>query len=280
MVQDDWWEVQAQLIVVACKLLGYMDQNDESQPSAQVYDLLRSILQSREHNTNLKKIALSYIAPLLATHDSLVDTFVGILLEIPEYDRLALLEQPSDSVNQVQVGSSLAYQIVSIPYNWDSLAVAKSLTNIIKEHNLSLYELQHYDIMNTCVSTVGELSDREDMIPWETVFVENQNLLFAGLSDEENCEVAADLILKFYVLLQADALKSIPLLLKAIETIFQPRSKSVRSRDALTQFLIALYSQGEPFTHTLEKLASTSLSESHLAQTELAEFLRVVAQRR
>lgn len=143
MVEDDWWEIQAQLIVVCSKLLMYTEvSNAESHPSMQICRLLLNVLNSGDHNTNLKAIALSYIAPILKTHVILTDTYVNLLLSLPEEDRVTLLEQPSSSVQVLQIGSSLPYHIVSIPFTWDSLSIAQTLMKQIKEEKIEHYEIQ------------------------------------------------------------------------------------------------------------------------------------------
>lgn len=55
--------------------------------------------------------------------------------------------------------------------------------------------------MNACVSTVGILSDRNDLIPWENLFLESQNYLYVGLCDEDLCDMASQLLVKFFQVL-------------------------------------------------------------------------------
>ena len=162
------------------------------------------------------------------------------------------------------------------------------MTNYIKSNELDNYEIQHYDIMNACVSTVANLAlvaaNDKKYQEWLQVFHDNQNYLFVGLCDEELCEMASQLLVKFFKLLKEDALKSMPLLVRSLEVVFgnngarkaSNQQYSRRCQEVFSAFLIALYDYGHPFSESLTRLRA-SLLDQRMDLTPLAVFLNHTA---
>jgi hypothetical protein len=296
---DDWWEIHAQIIVLCSQLLHSPELTEEN--CEDIFSLLRNVIANQK-NPNISTILLSYIAPHLKAHPSIVDSYTQVLLELPEEERVTLLEQPSDAVDLLQVGSSCTYNIISIPFTWHSIGIAQSLSNYITTQQLDNYEIQHYDIMNACVSTTANLTvatNEKEYFQWLQVFEDNKNYLFAGLCDEELCSMASNLLIKFYRLLREDTMKTMPLLLRSIEVIYRPvRSRassqlqqqhqsqqqvttpqvSQRCQEVIPGFLIALYDLGEPFTDPLNKMRLSLMEQKSTHQTPLVDFFEYVMQ--
>lgn len=107
------------------------------------------------------------------------------------------------------MGSSCSFKIISWPSVWFSLGITQALKEKIYELKLQHLELPHYDILGACVPTT--MTNDEEQQSWLDLFKELQNLLYVGLCDEDFCSFAAEVLLKFFTLLQAEALKVIVL---------------------------------------------------------------------
>jgi hypothetical protein len=285
LTNDDWWDIHAQIVVICSQLLYHVEASDER--SAEIYNLIHTCLL-KQKNPNMQTIVLSYTAPHLKLHPSLIDMYTITLLNLPEDERVSLLEQPSDAIDILQLGSSCSYNIVSIPFTWYSIGIVKSLTNYIVSKELDNYEIQHYDILNACVSTVGnlcgELENAQEYQEWLQIFKKNQNHLYVGLCDEDLCEMAAQLLVKFYKLLKDDALKSIPLLLRIIELIYgkgrvdsgNTSQMSLRCQEVVANFLIAVYDLGAPFSDSIRKLRESFMDQG-MEMTPMRTFLNYLS---
>lgn len=204
LVDDDWWEVQAQLISYSCAMLEYCDKNKNSAETEKLMELLFATL-NKPGVASLKTVALSSMAPQLKKHVSLCPLYCDLLLALTDEERRHLLNQSADNDEQLQLGASTVFKITSIPQSWYSFGIMQAMTKKIQEDNLQALDVPHFDIFDACLSAAGK-SD-EDLQSWQTLFKELQSYIFGSLSNEEMCESASEVIVKFFKLLQADALK-------------------------------------------------------------------------
>lgn len=232
------------------------------------------------HNPHLKTIALSCLAPRLKNHPSLCKLYTSLLLGLPDNERVVLLEQPASRIDVIQVGSYCQHEINSIPFNWDSLGIARELAQHIQSNNLETMDMHHFDILNACVATADSNHEADESVQeWTTVFELLQNHLFAGLCDGDLCKVSCQVILKFFKMLRANAIRSMPLLFRSLEVMFHPHGNGASEvcQEVVPLFLISMYDLGEPFTLSLQKLASSML-EQRMDHTPLRDFLIHVQQ--
>ncbi|EFC46503.1 hypothetical protein NAEGRDRAFT_65518 [Naegleria gruberi] len=284
---DNWWEVTAQLIVLTSKCLTqvkklYMVDNIQEHEDILIAFLER--LLARELSSTLKSIILSYVSSHLKTYsDRLTSVYLDILFSITEEERVALLEQPSNHVELLQVGNSqYKFPIMSIPFEWDSLTVAKVVSDQVV--NLDHLEVEHYDVLNACIS-IAQLDQPEDdktfkdscPSEWLEIYDRLQNHFFVGLVDEELCEMAAQLIVKFFSVLKKEVVKSMAAqLVNSIEIIYGG-NQFAHQQAIFSQFLIDVYSLGSPFSQPLMKLASSLMEQSHLTTNQhLGKFVSFV----
>ncbi|KAL9649782.1 hypothetical protein ABK040_009596 [Willaertia magna] len=285
MINDNWWEIQAVIIVLCSKILSqirklYMVELQQTYQK-RVLETLLYIL-NKELNSNTKHVALSY----LATHtkyynEDITNIYLELLLSLNDNERVALLEQQSNEIHILQVGNSQQkFAIRSIPFVWDCLNVATKLT--FKIVDLDHLEIEHYDILNVCVSVVllqqeydndFESSESE----WLNIYEKLQSHFYVGLCDEELCEMASQLLLKFYSVLKREVIKSmIPQIVKTIEILFSNNSLT-QQQSVLSKFLIDLYSLGNPFNQPILKLANSLIDQTHLSSNvHLARFINFV----
>ncbi|KAG2378008.1 hypothetical protein C9374_008630 [Naegleria lovaniensis] len=290
-LNDSWWEVTAQLVVLGSKCLTevgklYMIDCIKEYEEASV-QLLSTILH-KELNSTLKHIVLSYISPHLKKYEThFSELYLDILFSLSEEERVSLLEQPSNHVELLQVGNSQhKFPIMSIPFSWDSLTVGKTLAK--RTVQLDHLEIEHYDVLNACVSVAQiEVSEEEeekvfkDTLPseWLTIYDQLQNHFYVGLVDEELCEMASQLLVKFCSVLRKEVVKTmIPHVIKTIEILFA-NNQMEHQQEVMSQFLIGLYGLGSPFSQPLLKLANSLMEQSQLAQNpRLSYFFAFIRQ--
>ena len=289
LIHDSWWEVTAQLVVLGSKCLTeltklYMIDSIKNYEEA-IVQLLVSLLQ-KEMNSILKHIVLSYLSPHLKKYSTqFSDLFLDVLFSLSEEERVSLLEQPSNHVELLQIGNSQhKFPILSIPFSWDSLTVGKQLASRVV--HLDHLEIEHYDVLNACVSVaLIEVSEEEeekvfkDTLPseWLLIYEQLQNHFYVGLVDEELCEMASQLLVKFYSILRKEVVKSmIPHLIKTIEILFANKQLA-HQQEVMSQYLIGLYRLGSPFCQPLLKLANSLMEQAHLRNNpHLSKFFTCV----
>lgn len=276
MAEDPWWEVKAQLVVLSAKILSNLSNSDPI--SQDLYDLIQNIL-STPLTPHVYTIALSYIAPILTIHPSLASLYSNILInKISEQERLSLLEQDPDHVESLQIGSSCIYDIVSLPFSWDSLLIAQSLLDNADREELDQFSMAHYDILEACIN-MAQIDLQEHTVSnetWTAVFERSKSYLFAGLMNEETSEFASNVLFQFMKVLGEDTLKiAMTGIMKVTDIIFNGGSSQIQ--DIIAGFLISLYDLGGQFSQSMSKFA-LKLAETfalHHAEGEspLSDFI-------
>lgn len=305
LLDDEWWDVTGQLLVNFSLLIDKIDTEQDEENYKNIFDFLVRVIQKIK-TSHLKKIALSCLAPLLKSHD-LASEYVGIMLSLQLDELRELFERPIDYSQDFQIGSSCTYKLISIPNNWHSVGVANALTEHVQEAKLENFELLHYEILHACLNMIvpaskqssnnpsqqhsphvvpdappkdqestNSKSNNEDISAWSAIFKDNQHLFFVGLCDEALCQIAGQVIIKFFSVIQAEALKCIPDLIRILELVYKPRGEiSKKCQEEIPNFLIGVYEVGGPFAPTMEKLA-VRMKEQNMEHSPLVNFINYV----
>ena len=182
LIEDSWWEVQAQLAKTAAAILEHIDPSHEEAP--RVVALVQAIV-TRYESPNILKIALNALAPVTERHPAVSSLFVQCCLDMPPQFRDNLFG-PLDDVQPVQVlgATSETYDVESLPDKWAPAAVAVALSEIIRNAGLANLEVEHLSVLRACVASVAGISD-EDSERWVAVFDNLKDYLYVSLCDEE-----------------------------------------------------------------------------------------------
>mmetsp|Transcript_3445 Transcript_3445/g.13121 ORF Transcript_3445/g.13121 Transcript_3445/m.13121 type:complete len:803 (-) Transcript_3445:184-2592(-) len=280
MVEEPWWEVRAQLLVLSSRLLLQMSQDDPL--TSTLYQIINLIL-SENLTPHVYTIAVSYLAPCLTMHPSLTFLYTQTLLNgLSEQERLALLEQDPDHVETLQLGASSMYEIVSLPFAWDSLLVARSIVQIVEKEDIDQFSMAHYDILEACINVAQlDLQERTSTTDeWFAIFEKCKGHLFAGLMDEENCEFASNVLLQFMKVLGEDTLKSaLGGVMKLTDMIFLNGDAASQVQDVMAGFLIGMYDLGGSFASSLQKYSKRLVETQQVGDgSALGDFLLHVEQ--
>jgi hypothetical protein len=214
--EDTWWEVRAQLVVLAATLLSIYPATDPQ------HELPLQVIQrlfTTGTAAGVKKAGLSYIAGVLKTHPSLTKPFVEVLLTVSESDRLLLLSPPvSDELAEEDEGvpsnfgkvgdfrlasshgnGGAGIPLYSLPIVWDGASVAQQVSTRILENQAENLEVADAQVLASAVSTAN-LDENADV--WESIFEKLRDYLYVALCDPGCCSMAVAILQRLVISLQ------------------------------------------------------------------------------
>jgi hypothetical protein len=254
MVEDGWWEVQAQLLQACAALLSRISADDEN--AARVYAIANTIM-TRYTSPNIQKIGLTCLAGCIEAHPAMCKSYVQFLLSLPHHFRMNLLG-PAEEVEPVQILGATAsnYEIDSLPSRWNSYKVAQAAVDIIFEAKLPNLEKEHIAVLHAAAASAADGVTEEEVGPWGELFVSMKDFFYVSLCDEELCDGAVGIFDSFLSFLPAaTVIKTFPTLLSSLLMIF-PGGPAVCKQAALT-FLQSVRDRGGEFATEIANLAQS-----------------------
>lgn len=266
MVEDSWWEVQAQLLQACAALLSRIGPEDEN--AARVYAIADTIM-TRYTSPNIQKIGLTCLAGSIEAHPQMCKSYVQYLFSLPHHFRMNLLG-PVEEVEPVQILGATAsnYDIDSLPSRWNSYKVAAAAVELILEAKLANLEKEHIAVLQAAVASAADGVADDEVAPWGELFVSMKDFFYVSLCDEELCDGAVEIFESFLSFLPAaTVIKTFPTLLSSLLMIF-PGGEAVCQQAALT-FLDGVRERGGEFAAEIANLAQSFPAEL-MAVPELA----------
>jgi hypothetical protein len=257
MVEDSWWEVQAQLLQACAALLGRIDAVDGSAP--RVYSIAESIMTKYFSSTNIQKIGLTCLAGCIGSHPTLCKAYVRCLMNLPHHFRLNLLG-PVEDVEPVNVlGNTAAnYEIDSLPARWDSLKVAAAAVDIIfeGEEMRGNLEKEHVAVIQAAVSSLSGEMDGVSLAAWSDLFTSMKDYFYISLVDEELCEGAVAIFDSFLSFLPSQVvINTFPTLLSSLLMLYPDGPDSCKL--AVEDFMAGLKRRGGDYAAEVVNLAQS-----------------------
>lgn len=239
LVQDDWWEVQAQLLVLCSQLLGRIQERgavavappigestDGQDPDGQGTlgevdepikvegsedDLVENLLHiisrifSRQGTSkNVVQVGLCCLVTQLESYPSLLPSFVSAFLGQPTGLRTRLLQSRPEKEGPARIAyvmgtSSRLYEEVSIIDRWPSLAIATAFADLVQTQHEAA-QFEHFEPEHMEVLAATMPACGEPLpIEWLDIFQKVKNYLFLALVDPELHPSAADIIRRFWM---------------------------------------------------------------------------------
>jgi len=226
LVQDSWWEVQAQSVLLVSQLLASLVKPpSDASPAAheqheEKADMLLKIMHQffglQGTSKIVLQVALCALAPSLGAYPSLLPEFVAALLKQPATLRQRLLEgmpkaddgssPPSRRLAYVMGTSSRIYEECCVCHHWPALEVARAMARQIEAEHLEHFEPEHLEVLTACLPEPGVDLDDE----WLSVFDKVKNYVFIALIDPVLHHGVTKVIRHFWLCRpQAAALKAI-----------------------------------------------------------------------
>lgn len=216
-----WWEVKAQLLIVASSFLhiaSSLAAEESERDMTDQIELALTIIEREFHpsaNLNLRRIGLAYLANNLSGYQELVPLYVDVLFSLPPAIRLVMLHASlSESIGNGDVArnelpirgtSGARYQLMQLPVHWDSVALAKQIFYEWKSQDHVDFEVVL--VLHKCFEQLHESgkSDQAAML-----YDQMKSFVVLGLLDAGGCALVTQIIL--------DLLSSSP---SAAEDVFQ-----------------------------------------------------------
>lgn len=217
LVADTWWEVQAQLALLAAQLLGHCTREgfDASvgRPEfrqAWVEELLgvtTQLLGSPGTSRMTRQVALCAVGKTLCAYDSLLPTYVESLLRQDPALGARLLDgrngggvlgdgaPTSRRVAYVPGSSSRLYEEICVCDYWPAKDVARTLAEQAEATQLDHFEPEHLRVMLGCLPDPDDDLDED----WLAIFQKVKSYIFVALVDPALHHGATEVVKRFWL---------------------------------------------------------------------------------
>lgn len=222
LVHDQWWEVQAQLLLLTSNLLMHVSAaqakanqaaNADSPPPVPDEETVEALLLIvcrlfSQHSSSkiVLQVGLSALVRNLAQYPTLLPEYVSIFLQQPEGLRQRLLHgslkedtgaplPPPRRLAYVMATSSRLYEECCIADHWNALDIARTLADHCEASNLAHFEAEHMEVLTACMPEPGvDLSEE-----WLAVFEKVKAYVFVALIDPSLHSGAAEVVRRFWL---------------------------------------------------------------------------------
>lgn len=207
LVGDCWWETQAQLLIVASKI---MDIVEEGPALASTLELILAVFSS-EASVKVRKVGLSYFGQHVGRSKGLSQRYLEVLMDMAKqvHDPECNLDMLfSDGSDELAVGSACGgrYHLPNLPCHWNSGCIANAMLQYAHSSQLQNLEQWHFAILVALVdSPVEDMNGEEKSMVEEKrsnvlslYLYENYKFyVFIALCDPNNSALAVQLIKKW-----------------------------------------------------------------------------------
>uniref|UniRef100_A0A7S1AU92 Spermatogenesis-associated protein 4 n=1 Tax=Noctiluca scintillans TaxID=2966 RepID=A0A7S1AU92_NOCSC len=213
LVGDEWWEVQAQLLLLLSSLLVHAasksGQEDPSEArvenSVETLLCLVTTLLVPSASKNVLQIGLCALAPALRQFPTLIPPYVVVLLNQPPALRQRVLSVPQSTFEKSSLAprrlayvlgsASSLYEECVISDVWPGSEVAKTLAVEVESAQLAHYEPEHFEVLLACLPDLG-VDMGED---WLNIFERVKRYVFVALIDPVLHNSAVEVVKRFWL---------------------------------------------------------------------------------
>jgi hypothetical protein len=276
LANDEWWEVQAQLLLLCTHLLrklsrhdlqegalmGGGDEQDGDDTSLAIAEAAENLLAVVGQlfvvgsSKNVLQVGLSCLVHLLGEYPPLLPMYVTVLLDQPASLRQRLLrstqdaDQPGDRsvgrLTYVMGNSSRMYEEKCISILWPHLDVAKTFAMQLEAAPVDHFELEHMEVL---LASLPDHFEEENAEEWLSIFEKVCKYIFVALVDADLHTLSTQIIKRFWVCdIDRIASRSVEVskktLLQALRLLYSNVPCTRVDESAMIQFLSDLYNQG------------------------------------
>eukprot|EP00927_Polykrikos_kofoidii_P044363 TRINITY_DN38346_c0_g1_i1.p1 TRINITY_DN38346_c0_g1~~TRINITY_DN38346_c0_g1_i1.p1 ORF type:complete len:832 (-),score=162.57 TRINITY_DN38346_c0_g1_i1:128-2623(-) len=222
LVQDDWWEVQAQLLLLVSQLLLHASTaaaeskspSEEDSPGQSDDDKVETLLAmvGRLFEASSSKIVLqvglSALVKNLRAYPSLLPGYINVLLRQSVGLRARLLYGPSKAdialgaqeatmrrVDYVMGTSSRTYEECCLAQHWPALEIARTLASQSEAAQLAHFDPEHLEVLTAALP--DQDVDLED--EWLGVFEKVKTYVMVALIDPALHGGAIEVMKRFWL---------------------------------------------------------------------------------
>jgi hypothetical protein len=209
--QEQWWEVQAQMLSFCGKFMAQVKQLSETagrhlaQLEAAV-DLVLEIIRDLLHpeaNRAVKEWGIHIIAASLHFGEPIASIFLEAVVAVDEQRRLFLLgyEEDGATARTLPLGlpSSTGIDFILEPVTprWSPINLAKAIEITVRLNHLDRLLPEHIEVLNSCVSSALEQSGGELGTDWLDIYSALVDYIFVALCDPSSVDNAVAIVLCF-----------------------------------------------------------------------------------
>merc|ERR1719206_93325 len=196
MVEDSWWEVLANLIVLCCRMLSRF--NYRHPMAAKVYQVLDVLLNdpNRDLCPKIVKIALFELASCIEGHKAMYALFTSNLLRYDQIRAALVGNKQFAQTIRFSYGQLMRVECVCFAQGWQGWIPCLCVADLVKASNLGNLQPAHLEII---LGTIGHLDEfpMEQSLEWKQVFIKLRSYLLVELCDPRLCQSIAQCLLKF-----------------------------------------------------------------------------------
>jgi hypothetical protein len=185
LVNDSWWEVQIQLLIVSSSILKVLPSS--STYTRPIYSIIDRIFTEASH-LNVKKIGLSYLGKVSIEHSCLIPRYLKVLLSLDKLSQQSLLNSggSSDRVLPLTGTNGSKYFINCLASEWNGASIALELGTEVKKMGMDHLEPEHLNIILAAVTQNDGTPDpniEQRIDQWILAFSSLQDYIFVALCD-------------------------------------------------------------------------------------------------
>eukprot|EP00941_MAST-03F_sp_MAST-3F-sp1_P001534 g1534.t1 len=199
LTNDPYWEVRAQLLIVAAPMLRFFDSPSPEQDVTT--EIVKSILVEN-CSESVKLIGLNHLLPTLTYESkassnqciaSLLDLCTEQTLNMNPMQRDILL---SSEPVMLEVGGG-RYELCPVMNVWEPMVIVQQMGKMLAEKQTEYIELEQVELVvaATC-SENAKQSMKEEPMAWKEVFEKDgiKDYIFIALCDPDCCELAVKVV--------------------------------------------------------------------------------------
>lgn len=220
LVNDGWWEVQAQLLQLCAQLLLHLANGhgsaEESEAANSLLTIVAGLFGALGTSKIVLQVGLCALVKTLQHYPILLQAYVSVLLGQPANLRQRLLQGgskldegtvlPPRRLAYVMGTSSRLYEECCIRDFWPSVEIARTLAVQAESTRLDNFEPEHLEVLTACLPAPSVDLGEE----WLTVFEKVKAYVFVALVDPSLHLGAREVVRRFWLCRpQVTALKAI-----------------------------------------------------------------------
>merc|ERR1719201_465447 len=273
LVHDRWWEVQAQLVLLAATMIRSARQLEENIPEGSV-DALLAVIQRLfrpNQSKNLLQVGIVGLARCLRDVPALVPTFVTVLLAQPTALRQRLLASHAGAATRVAYvmgPSSRLYEERGVGDALPKLAVATEVLVQAQEAQGERLDAEHCDVLSACVSALPSVPE-DEAEEWVQFFESAKAFLLVALVDPDLHATACTILRAFYCapgpVATACLATSTSTFVQSLRLLYSSAEKTMVPEEQVIAFLRGLKETGEEQDRFVQQVLS-EFKTAHAAE--------------
>lgn len=279
LTHDKWWEVQAQLLLLASRLLLHRcanrdDPNLPEEAEGALVDIIARIFVPNNAKNVLQVglVNLPFILQIPEYKDKFMNVYVQVLMNQPAPLRTRLITAPADSqqegsgtatsmrcgltvskIGYVMGSDARHYEEHCVKMHWQPLEMASAFTAVVEQASLDNFDHEHISVFEAILGEVDNLRTN-DVNKWSMIFDKLAPYILLALIDPDFHQKVASFLHKFWSAGLGMNQSTVSVFLQTLRLLNTPTlERSKVEEDNVTVFLRQVASYNPDFNKLLNK---------------------------